>query len=241
MLDFSHVLSTPGADIQTFFGHVSTALRQWHTWRKPRGAKFIYMIGVGGGGSGGTGIGTGTTSGGGGGGGSGGQTIVMIPAFLVPDVLYINAGIGGASINTFNTAGQAGGQTSICIEPNTAVLSNITLLAASGGSGGLAGTANLGGAAGAGGTVVTIGSMPLAARGFYNFLAGQAGIAGTAPNGAVSNLTEPVTGLMVTGGAGGGATYGSTSTTVGGAINTATTTLAIDFFTFVPGVAAAVT
>jgi hypothetical protein len=50
MLDFSHVLDTPGYDIQKFIGHSSATAstgaggQQWQTWRKPRGAKFVYMV-----------------------------------------------------------------------------------------------------------------------------------------------------------------------------------------------------
>ena len=55
MLDFNHVLATPGYDLQEFYGQSGTTLLQWQTWRKPRGVNWVYMIGVGGGGGGSTG------------------------------------------------------------------------------------------------------------------------------------------------------------------------------------------
>ena len=53
MLDFNHILATPGADIQYFFGDTTTTLVQWQTWTKPRGARMIYIMAVGGGSGGG--------------------------------------------------------------------------------------------------------------------------------------------------------------------------------------------
>ena len=50
MLDFNDVLATPNADIQYFEGSSITTLIQWQTWKKPRGARWVYMLGVGGGG-----------------------------------------------------------------------------------------------------------------------------------------------------------------------------------------------
>lgn len=72
-------------------------------WEKPKGINFIYclMIGAGSGGGGGYSFGAGTATGGGGGGGSPGCAVQFIqPAYLVPDILYIQVstgGIGGAA------------------------------------------------------------------------------------------------------------------------------------------------
>ena len=233
MLDFSHVVSTPGADIQTFYGHVSTTLRQWHTWRKPRGVKFIYMIGVGGGGGGSTGVNNAVTSGGGAGGGSGAQSAVMIPAFLVPDVLYIQCGSGGAGATTSGAAGGVGLITYVSIEPDTTLSANSTLLFANPGAGGGIATSTTGGTASGAGTVATIANMPLAGRGFYSFFVGSAGTSGGASTPAAGNIQAvPTTGLMVTGGTGGGGS--GTTGAAGGLFNTITGTLGQDFF---PGTA----
>ena len=170
MLDFNHILSTPGYDFQQFIGTSSATLgtgsggQQWQTWRKPRGINWVYIIGVGGGGSGSVGGSAATTGGGGGGGGSGSQTTVLIPASMIPDVLYILAGQGGISGTTVALAGVAGNPTYVLIEPDTTLTVNMTLLLANGGAAGGA-EATGGSPGGAGGTLATIAGMPLAGRG----------------------------------------------------------------------------
>lgn len=216
MLDFNNVLATPGADIQYFEGTAPNTLTRWQTWRKPRGARWIYMIGVGGGGGGGAGVNTATTSGGGAGGSSGSQSVVMIPAMFVPDTLYIQAGIGGAGATTSAGNGTVGTVTYVCIAPYSTIAPAGTFLLANGGTvtstqsnttnGGLPGTAT---------TVATIAGMCLAGRGFFTLLAGQAGAAGGNELLTGGNVSSPTTGLMVTGGAGGGGT-GSGPSTAGG-------------------------
>ena len=178
-------------------GGVFTLSSQWQTWRKPRGVKNVYMIGVGGGSSGAVGNNTGTTNAGGAGGGSGGQTCVWIPAFFVPDVLYIQCGAGGRQPTTLigGQAQQGGGPTYVAIEPSTTLTANMTVLLANGGVSGAV----------TGGALATIAGMPLAARGYYTFFVGQSGTAGgAAGSGSGTNVTYPTTGLMVMGGGGGG-------------------------------------
>jgi len=242
MLDFNHVLSTPGADVQYFFGGSGSVatLTQWQTWRKPRGVKFIYLIGVGGGASGMASINTGTTSGGGAGGNSGAQTVVMIPAMMIPDTLYINCGAGGFGSTISGALGNGGIQTCVTIEPNPAIPPNMTLLLATGGTlGGTIPTITTGGTAGAAAAVSTIANMPLASRGFFNSFAGQQGSTGGSSTTAGIALTLPTTGLMVTGGTGGG---GSNNTTAfaGGSINSVGA-LGQDFYPVISGGNSAVT
>jgi hypothetical protein len=232
MLDFNNILATPGADIQYFSGPATTTLLQWQTWRKPRGARWIHMIGVGGGGGGGTGINTTTTSGGGAGGSSGGQTTVMIPAMFVPDTLYIQAGAGGAGATTSGGLGTAGTITYVCIEPyQTAIGPAGTLLLATGGTvTTAAATSTAGGTAPGAVAAATLGGMCLAGRGFYTLLAGQVGVAGGASNLVGSFLTLPTTGLMVTGGVGGGGAPGVGGGNGGAGIFAITGALGEDFF-----------
>ena len=236
MLDFNHVLATPGLDLQYFVGNSNSTLIQWQTWRKPRGVKWIYLLGVGGGASGGTGV-TGTTvAGGGSGGGSGAQTMVMISAFMIPDTLYIQCGAGGIGLATSAQLSVAGVPTYVCIEPSTTLTANMTLLFANGGAAGTA-VANItptGGTATTAAAAATIANMPLAGRGFYNFLAGQFGTSGGGA-GLGTNQAIPTTGLMVTGGAGGG---GSAATAFAGGAVTGVG-LGTDFFPTLPGGTAA--
>ena len=242
MLDFNHVMSTPGADIQIFYGDTTTTLAQWQTWRKPRGAKMVYLLGVGGGGSGGTGVNTGTTSGGGAGGTSGAQSAVMIPAMLIPDMLFIQAGAGGQGPTTSAAQGTAGQPTYVCIEPDSTLTANMTLLYALGGTitSATVATTTTGGSAGTAPIAATISNMPLAGRGFYSLIPGFAGTAGGSSTTAGTALTLPTAGQMITGGTGGG---GCNSTTgfAGGAVATPTGALGQDFFPALAGGLAAVT
>jgi hypothetical protein len=133
---------------------------------------------------------------------------VWIPAFFVPDVLYIQCGAGGRHPTTLVALQlqQGGGPTYVAIEPSSTLTPNMTLLLA---NGGVSGVTN-------GGTAATIAGMPLAARGSYIFFPGQAGTAGGAAGaGAGTNVGYPVTGLMVMGGAGGGG-GGSATGGIGG-------------------------
>lgn len=242
MLDFNHVLNTPGADIQVFYGDVTTTLLQWQVWRKPRGVKMVYLLGVGGGGSGGTGLNTGTTSGGGAGGVSGTQSSVLIPAMLIPDTLYIQAGAGGQGPTTSGAQGVAGQPTYVSIEPSTTLTSNMTLLYSLGGTvtSATVATTTAGGLAGTAAAASAIGNMPLAGRGFYSLLGGNAGSAGGASTGSPTAITPPQTGLMLTGGTGGGGCNGATGSS-GGVISAVTNSLGQDFYPALAGGVAAVT
>lgn len=207
MLDFSHVVSNPGVDIQSFFGvstnYATVAGNQatdWRVWTKPRGVNWVYMIGVGGGSSGTTGTFTGASaaSAGGAGGGSGAQSTLLIPAMFVPNELFISTGSGGrVTLVTSGSSGQAGGTTMITVEPiagATSGATNLFFLVANGGT------------ASSGGTATAMsGNFPLAGRGWSQNIAGQnGGAAGGSQNGAGGSITLPTTGLMVTGGGGSG-------------------------------------
>jgi len=217
MLDFNNILATPGADIQYFSGPATGTVLQWQVWKKPRGARWIYMLGVGGGGGGSCGNAAAVSTGGGGAGGSSGnQTTVMIPAMFVPDVLYIQAGAGGAGATTSAGFGTNGIATYVAIVPYTTLSPAGTILVANPGltsatapttsNGGLAPTAQAtGGVAGS----------CLAGRGFYSFLVGQVGGAGGAANAGGPTVNLPTTGLMVTAGSGGGGVGSGQGGTIG--------------------------
>jgi hypothetical protein len=239
MLDFNHILSTPGYDLQQFIGTASATLgtgsggQQLQTWRKPRGVNWVYIIGVGGGGGGSTGgRGGSTTAGGGGGGGSGGQTTVLIPASMIPDTLYILCGAGGAGSTVSGAAtgvvGNNGIPTYVLVEPDTTLTINTTLLLTNGGSaGGVEATG--GSVGGVGGTLAAINNMPLAGRGTFNFFAGQTGGTGGSRAGvAPTAIALPQTGLLVSGGQGGGG--GGTTPTAGVGFTNSTGALGQDFF-----------
>ena len=222
------VLSTAGTATP---GSVFTSLNLgYQTWRKPRGVKNVYMIGVGGGSSGAVGTNAAASNAGGSGGGSGGQTCVWVPAFFVPDVLYIQCGGGGSHPTPLYSGGLqvGGGPSYVLLEPSTTFTANMTVLLANGATGGGTG----------GGVIGAIANMPLAARGYYTFFAGHAGTAGGATQTAGSNLTFPVTGLMVMGGSGGGGSGAAPG--AGGALSVPLGAPYNDFFLFTyPGGTAA--
>jgi hypothetical protein len=210
---------------------------QWQTWRKPRGVKWIYMLAVGGGASGGTGINTANSGGAGAGGGSGSQTVVMIPAMFVPDVLYIACGNGGASQTASGVPGLPGLPTYVAIEADTGMDFNKNILWTNPGNVGGTPASTVGGLGGTAASAAIIGYMPLAGRGFYTQIAGQPGGAGGTTGGSASGLTLSSSGLMVSGGTGGGGSAGAS----GGSILAPVGSLGTDFFASLPALSGAVT
>lgn len=167
-------------------------------WRKSPKASMVYILTIGAGGNGAAGLVDGVT--GGGGGGSGGQTMVLLPAPLVPDVLYVS--------NFSNT--DAGSMLmGVFVHPIATTLATWRAACVAYANFGADGSGSTGGAAGA---IATVANMPRGYAGIVNALAGQAGAAGGA-SGVGGSISYPVTGLLSTGGAGGGATNN-----VGGAI-----------------------
>lgn len=213
MLDISHI---PSQQQQTFTFY---ATGNWQTWTKPRNAKFIEIFCLGGGGGGSHTIATVASQGGGGGGASGGIVRGIIPAFLLPDTLYILVGKGGIGPSTTNTAGGSGGISYIGLQPST---SEQTLICKS--STTVAGGASNAGAAGTAPTVSVVALSAFGNLGLFTAIAGVSGVAGGANTGAAGNSQNALGTSLVTGGAGGG---GKTASVfgIGGRINPATAVL----------------
>lgn len=95
MLDFSHIPTRGSADIQTFIGYQRTITGGSQQWVKPRGISMVHILCLGQGGNGASAT-AGATSAGGAGGGSGAQSSLLIPARMLPDILYVSGGAGGA-------------------------------------------------------------------------------------------------------------------------------------------------
>lgn len=203
MLDLQHLVSSSRADVQVFIGTRGSTVSPW---QKPRGVSMIYMLVLGSGGNGGNGaVGAASTAAGGGGGGSGAQATLLVPAIFLPDVLQVWTGFPGFSSTVslrdpLINGGIGAGE--------------YILLAAAGGAGGNASGAT-GGTSGTAGGVPAIGNNPLAGLGRYTFLAGQAGVGGGTTSFA-SDLIRPTTGLVVTGGTGGGGLGAAGTGTNGG-------------------------
>jgi len=191
MLDFSHIPTPYGAATVYSFIGTASATTQWTTWSKPRGKSMCNILLVGAGGNGGNGVvGANSTAAGGGGGSSGAQTSITMPLWAIPDTLFLLLANGGTGVISY-----------VAIAPLTTA-NHVLALANAGANGGNASGATAGTAGGAA-TAPTAATMPLGWQWADAALAGQAGIiGGTTVAGAA--LTLPVTGLIVTGGTGGG-------------------------------------
>lgn len=179
-------------DVQIFNLPSTVNQVQWHTWIKPRGISMIHMLLMSGGGGGGGGFtrAAAAAGGGGGSGGSSGITRVTIPAFLLPDRLYIQVGAGGQGVLSGGGTAGSGLLSYVVIAhsvatPGTVQATNVVAVSgAAGPTGGGTGTGAAVGALGAAGTIATIGAMPIAGLGQFGVIAGVAGVAGGAVAGA---------------------------------------------------------
>ena len=180
MLDFSHVPREGTADIQEFTTSSTATTAQWSTWRKPRGVTMTHILCIGGGAGGGSGFGAGANSvrHGGNGGGSSAQTAILVPSHLLPDILYVLVGAGGAGASS--GAGSSGILSYVSLYPNTTVNNVLAVSGSVGPTGGGAGTNLSTGIGGTGGTIAIIDNMPLAAIGTYKSVAGQTAASGNA-------------------------------------------------------------
>lgn len=198
----------PAFNKQIFQGSAITDGVDWQTWIKPKGKSQVFILCIGAGGGGGQGvIGAVSTAAGGGGGGSGALTFLVLPAEVLPDNLYVQ--VGGDKTG-------AGLVSRVAIYPNTTATNQVTI-ARGGAVGGNASGATAG-TAGAGGAITAVADAPLFWA-FHSFVvAGQAGTAG-GTTGAGPSVAVPLTGLRMTGGAG-GAGLGATAVagTAGGNI-----------------------
>lgn len=192
-----------------FTGNTTTDGGRWVSWDKPSGFSVLSIFLLASGGGGGTGvIGAAGAAAGGGGGGSGCQTTVLIPMYLVPSKLYLSIGIG----STLD-----GVPSYVSAAPDATSLNDIICLANAGSKGGNASGATPG-AAGATGSAATASVMPLGWGHVQQALAGQAGIIGSA--GTAASLTQPTTGLRVTGATGGSGVPAAGAGAAGGQITT---------------------
>lgn len=196
MLDLSY-FQTQNSNVQGFFNGGT-----WQTWIKPRGAKLVNIICQGSGAGGGGGTSSGNRPGGGGG-GTGATARLNIDANLLPNILYILPGVGGAGgiggATGVVTSGSPGQNSFVTIIPSTGSVSNVVLRSGTTpATAGLFGL-NAGGAAGAAETISVIANNIFANLGTFTFQAGAAGSTGGTSAG--SGITPA---NFITGGTGGG-------------------------------------
>ena len=170
---------------QRFWYYQGTTSGSFQTWNKPPGISFVNIICVGGagGGGGGTARRPGTTTIGATGGATGAMTTVTLPAFLIPDILYILPGYGGqggtgglsGSAGGIGTSGTSGTPSYVCYYPNTG--SGYVLSIANGGGAGLFGGGGNGSSAAGAAAAST--AYPTAQIGLRNSFSGQSYLAST--------------------------------------------------------------
>ena len=136
MLDLSYFQNSGNVNTQTF-----TNAGYWVTWVKPRGAKFVNILCIGAGSGGGGGFLAAGSRSGGQGGSSGGRVRLQLQANILPDILYVQTGVGGAGGigGSPSTAGGASTKSFVCLIPDTSSAANIVCtsgaVAATGGTG----------------------------------------------------------------------------------------------------------
>jgi len=215
MIDVFNI-STNTQSTYTFY-----ATGNWQTFENPRNAKFIEIFCLGGGAGGGhCTVGAGSVSGAGGG-GSGGIVRGIIPAFLLPDILYILVGKGGTGGRVTGASGLGGGISYISLNGTT---SEQTLICKSSTAGAVGGA----GVAGGAGAAASISSLTLSAFGDLGLFTAIAGVIGS--TGGLNVVPSPGSSQaalgtnLTTGGAGGGGKIASAFAT-GGTITSASVIL----------------
>jgi hypothetical protein len=195
------------ANFQIFTPHGSTVTTDgWQTYNKPVGANMLFMMIIAAGGGGGT---PAKATYGAGGGGSGGVSRLLIPAFLLPDIIYIRPGAGGSGA-IVQGIGTDGTQSYIAIQPITTLVNSIMSQV-----GGIGGRDDFSGAGGAGGLIGTIGAF--GGMGIFTSIAGETGSSALTSGTTTGNpITPGSSGIPITGGTAGGGPLGG-----GGNINAA--------------------
>ena len=205
MLDLFHIPSNTDST-KIFYAQGATA---WQTWQKPRNAKFIQIFCLGGGAAGGSGGANVNSRGGGGGGGSAGFTRALFPAFLLPDILYIQPGNGGplnpGPVATLGSTGASGGISYVSLAPTSSAVNILVQSSGAPAAGGAAISTNAGNAGGTGAPIWIATSSSFSSLGIISSSAGlNGGISANGLTGAVTNV-QALGSILITGGGGGGA------------------------------------
>jgi hypothetical protein len=186
-------------------------------WHKPRNTSlYVHFLVLGGGGGGGGGVSgaSGSRSGGGGGGASGILSLIM-PAFAVPDLLYVAVGYGGAGgtpASSLANSGSAGIESSVSSTPwpsSSAAAHTMALV-----TGGNAGT---GGGTGTGGFAGSVGTVSTGGLGLIGVKSSPTPVGSSAGGGTSSSagLVFATSLAYVTGGVGGAGTGGASDNAAG--------------------------
>jgi hypothetical protein len=224
--DFPFVPTGITGDVQAFAPIDSGGVSKAQTWNKPRGVSMVYILVVDGGGGGGGGLTGATTTarGGGAGGACGCIACALYPAFMLPDVLRVIVGAGGAGGSGSGVNGGTGARsvvgTGLGIGTSIVTIPNIILMASTGSAGGGAAGTNSGAATG--GAVQTVAAKGTigwpGAINIVTFTVGLVGAAGGTPTAAGSNITAGWNTTPLTPGGGGGGVTSAGTGFAGGSI-----------------------
>ena len=196
-------------NFQIFHTNGSTS---WQMWTKPRNCKLVNILAIGGGGGGAGGAsGASVNRLAGAGGACSGISRGVFPANMLPDILYVQVGVGGAGGGSA-TYGSPGTLSYISVEPETTPAFVLLASGAAGAGGGGGAAINTPGIAG---TVFSQTNYNLSYIGVLTLIAGAngatGGIAGGAGGTATGNIiTQP--------GAGGGGSTNVNGNGAGGGI-----------------------
>jgi len=165
----------------------------WQTWIKPRNAKIVsfFVQGAGSGGGGGFQTGSGTKSGGAGG-SNGGVVKLIVQASLLPDILYILPGTGGAGGIGGNpsTSGSNATKSFVCLTPNTSSASNIVCTSGNAAAQGAPGGSNVNAAGAVAESIALASNMIFANLGNFLATAGGTGANATTSSGGVNSMNS---------------------------------------------------
>jgi len=190
-IDYNHI-NDNSLKNQTFYFAGTNA---WQTWIKPPNCKWVnfFLVGGGAGGQGGQ-INAASTRSGGNGGGSAAFAYITVPAFSLPNQLYLQVGGGGAGgVSGGSPTGGAGGLSYVCALPDSTSQYNILMKSGTLGAGT---TLNQNA-----GTSIVAADILLSQIAFISAYAGQTGGLGGSSSAAATNVTP--SGIPFTSGAGG--------------------------------------
>ena len=198
MLDLSHIPNSQ-QDIKILYSNGIT--NAWQTWQKPRKCQWVWIMCIGGGAGGGSGFfspGANYSTGG----GSGAVTRVLFNASHLPDILYIQVGIGGAGglgVYGGGNNGSPGTRSWVAITP-AVVATNIVV--GSGGSANAGGKGDATGTNAAGEAAITTTTMTFGTLANFISTIGVTAVGST----TIFNPPDitPLTSQVVTCGGGGG-------------------------------------
>jgi hypothetical protein len=222
------------AEHQQTFGFVGgtyagsgSATAVFQPWNKPRGISMVHILALtsGAGGGGGCSGATATQRGGGGSGCAGPFSNLLIPAFVLPDTLFVFVPAGGNG-GAANLGGSVGDYSLVSINPSYEGGNNYGIIlrsAASAGFGGNPGTATNGGVAGSGGSVAQYQAM-LSYAGQFQGGASAAGSAGHATGSPFSQNPSAWSVFLGPASGGAGCTTGNVDSAGGGLNGVGTTT-----------------